>query len=148
MCVLESKRSWSEATSCTHWSKFPLEAGLEVCSESCLLGFWKPPRMEIEHPSQVPLPQCSGDDFLLGWSFSSSARECCLSSCPCSPGEGLPLSVLPFPSSRELNKTNLLGCLLVCFPLGASLVSVFCEWLTAEPCLCIWALSKKDLVSI
>lgn len=34
---------------------------------------------------------------------------------------------LPFPSSKEFNKTNLLGCLLVCFPLSASLVSVFCE---------------------
>lgn len=66
----------------------------------------------------------------------------------CSSGKALPLSVLPFPSSKEFNKTNLLGCLLVCFPLSASLVSVFSEWLTAEPCLCIWALSKKDLVSV
>lgn len=150
MCVLESQRSWSEATSYTHQSKLPLEAGREVCSESCLVEFWKPPRMEIEHPFQVPLPQCSGDDFLFlfSWNFSAAAWECCLSSCPCSSEEGLPLPVLPFPSSKELNKTNLLGRLLVCFPLSASLVSVLCEWLTAEPCLCIWVLSKKDLVSI
>lgn len=112
------------------------------CSGPCLIEFWKSPRMEIEHPFQVPLPiSCNAQ----GRIFSYVQLEfpfCSLGVSPlilslCFSEKGLALSTPPtfsiIPTTvstvRQIS-LSLFACLFS--SLSASLVlSVFCEWLTA-----------------
>lgn len=81
VCVLESQRANQKGPLVLISPSFHLKQGLTF-AQSCLVEFWKSPRVEIEHPSPSSnFTQCSGDDFLFSWNFSAAAWECCLSSC-------------------------------------------------------------------